>query len=96
MAAFKNGISDGLYQELFKYLGYLYILKSPTMALGIKYTALRVLVQIFLWLILYHAYFWPCLYSRELNLSVVPRKRLEYNLIQSTEPFSVKYKQKPQ
>jgi hypothetical protein len=48
MAAFKNGISDGLYQELFKYLGYLYILKSPSMALGVKYTALRVLVQIFL------------------------------------------------
>jgi hypothetical protein len=48
MAAFKNGISDGLYQELFKYLGYFYIFKSPSMALGIKYTALRVLVQIFL------------------------------------------------
>ena len=46
MTAFKHGMSEGLYQELFKYLGYLYIFKTPSMALGIKYTALRVLAQI--------------------------------------------------
>jgi hypothetical protein len=48
MVAFKNGISDGLYQELFKYLGYFYLFNSPSMALGIKYTTLRIFVQIFL------------------------------------------------